>query len=76
MGRNPGIYRSWSKCHEQTNGLPSECKTGFLAMQKCVPFLLGDDNFTDKDQIKIFNGYKLIPIRQYVESRIFGRNSE
>jgi len=41
-----------------------------------VVFLPGSDNFTDKDDIKMYTGFELISIRQYVECKPFGRNSD
>lgn len=44
IGRNPGIYNSWSECQQQVNGFKGAIFKSFKTKEEADNFINGEDN--------------------------------
>lgn len=51
IGKNPGIYETWSECQSQINGVSGAIYKGFSTRQEAQDFI-GDKNSESKQEVK------------------------
>ena len=62
VGRQTGVFTTWSLCHDQVNGFSGECHAGFEFLPDCISFLMEKGAFDSQDDINVYHNQTVVPL--------------